>query len=273
MELEVDLGPMPEDPQRGAVLKGLRCLLEAKEMCDVTLLVGGQSLSAHRVMLAAASSSFKAALLGTGSLAASHVESDAATGGTTIRLDDVTHIEAVQAMLDCIYSAAAVACGGQGATCQYSVSTDEVNRDVIWLAQQFQITPLLDQASQWILTNVTTGNVLRRLVLCEQFGLGDVRKKLLEKLIASPEALYAMAQDPETVKVPAVLQDLLVQILALLNVNESSKQQSPSQSPVATAVGATAAAAAAAAAVIDVASQKIITAKQAQSGKLKKAGA
>jgi len=103
MELQVDLGPMPEDPQLGAVLNGLRRLLEAKEMCDVVLVVGDQSLWAHRVMLAAASPSLRSALLGAAA-AGSHAAADGSVGAATaIRLDDVTHLEAVQAMLDCIY--------------------------------------------------------------------------------------------------------------------------------------------------------------------------
>jgi hypothetical protein len=268
MELEVDLGPMPEDPQRGAVLSGLRCLLEAKEMCDVVLVVGeAQSLCAHRVMLAAASPSFKSALLGSGCPPACHVESNAVTGITTIRLDDVTHLEAVQAMLDCIYNAAAVAFGGQSPPCQYSVSTDEVNRDVIWLAQRFQIAPLLEQASHWLLTNLNTGNLLGRLCMCEEFGLGEVRNKLLEQLIANPDVLYAMARDPEIVKVPAVLQDLLVRILSLLNADTASANAKPQQS------SPDASAPAPIAATAEGASQKLNQAKPVQVGKVKKAGA
>jgi len=58
-------------------------------------------------------------------------------------------------------------------------------------------------------------------VLCEEFGLGEVREKILEQLIYNPDALIAMAQDPEITKVPAVLQDLLVRILTLLDAKHA----------------------------------------------------
>jgi hypothetical protein len=260
MELQVDLGPMPEDPQRGGVLSGLRGLLEAKEMCDVVLMVGGQSLWAHRVMLAAASPSLRSTLLGGGSAAPCHV--DAVAGATVIRLEEVTHPEAVQAMLDCIYGAAAVACGVQGHAHRYNVSTDEVNRDVIWLARRFQIAPLLEQASQWVLVNLTTSNLLRRLVLCEEFCLGEVRDKVLEQLVSNPDALFEMAQDPEITKVPGVLQDLLVRILSLLHAtvpDNAKRSPCPPRAPAIVAAEITA--------------QKVIQGKQVHGGKVKKAGA
>jgi len=59
-------------------------------------------------------------------------------------------------------------------------------------------------------------NVLQRLSACEEFGLVEVREKIFEQLTANPSALFVLAQDAEIVKMPIVLQDLLVRVLKLL---------------------------------------------------------
>lgn len=230
MELFVDLGPMPDDPQRGAAMDGLRGLLQRKEMCDVVLLVGGQSLWAHRVVLAACSPNLRERLVALDADPAASFATAAAAGAavppgaSVIRLDNISHPEAVQAMLECVYGS----CAGD-AQGEYTVTTDDVNRDVLWLAQHFQIAQLLEQASRWVLLDLTTSNLLRRLVLCEEFGLGSVRDKILEQLVSNPDALFAMARDPEITKVPAVLQDLLVRILKLLGCDGADMQRAKPQ--------------------------------------------
>merc|ERR1719401_1150219 len=139
-----------------------------------------------------------------------------------LRLDDVSHPEAVRAMLDFIYGESTAGAGpGPG---DYNPSSEEVNRDVLRLAQQFQIAPLLDQASKWLLRGLSTSNALERLQACEEFGLTEVREKILEQLVLNPEALFVLAKDPEMTKVPAVLQDLLVRILKLLGCDPSLLQ-------------------------------------------------
>merc|ERR1712087_231909 len=99
---------------------------------------------------------------------------------------------------------------------EYSPSTEDANRDVLRLAQRFQISSLQDQASRWLVTDLTTGNIFARLLTCEEFGLMEVRNLILQQLIANPEALFVMAKDPDMIRIPAVLQDLIVRILTLL---------------------------------------------------------
>eukprot|EP00413_Alexandrium_margalefii_P021570 CAMPEP_0204565128 /NCGR_PEP_ID=MMETSP0661-20131031/35291_1 /ASSEMBLY_ACC=CAM_ASM_000606 /TAXON_ID=109239 /ORGANISM="Alexandrium margalefi, Strain AMGDE01CS-322" /LENGTH=245 /DNA_ID=CAMNT_0051572845 /DNA_START=56 /DNA_END=793 /DNA_ORIENTATION=+ len=204
MELEVDLGPMPVDDHSGGVIQGLRLLLDRGELCDVVLVAGGQSLLAHRAVLAAVSSSFHECLTQIGPSEGNNPES------LVLKLDDISHPEAVRAMLDCIYGPA------EGAQVEYSPTSEEANRDVLRLAQRFQIAQLQDDASRWLLKGLSTANVLGRLMACEEFGMVEVREKILEQLTANPEALFVLAKDPEVTKVPAVLQDLLVRILKLL---------------------------------------------------------
>merc|ERR1719335_408996 len=112
-------------------------------------------------------------------------------------------------MLDCIYVPFAI-------DKEPHSKTERANRDVLQLAQSYQIQPLTHQASLWLAQNLTTQNVLGRLAICEEFGLIEVREKILEQLIADPVALPMLARDPEVTKVPKVLQDLLVRILTLV---------------------------------------------------------
>jgi len=235
MELTVDLGEMPADDRVGGMAEGLRLLLDRNELCDVVLVAGGQSFAAHRAVLAAVSSSFHECLvqLGTGEGAAVGQDSDS----LVLKLDDVATPEAVRTMLDCIYGP------GPGAAREYNPPSEEVNRDVLRLAQRFQILQLQEDASRWLARGLSTANVLDRLLACEEFGLTEVRERILEQLTANPEALFVLAKDPEMMKVPAVLQDLLVRILQLLGCEQStSASSSSSGSAKAVAVAAAAAA-------------------------------
>jgi len=212
-ELKVNLGPMPADEQCGGMIEGLRLLLEKGELCDVILVAGGQSFYAHRSVLASVSRSFHELLMRLGSTGGLPGGLDAKP--LLLRLDEVSHPVAVQAMLDCIYGPFA------GPPREYGPQTEEANRDVLRLAQRFQLAQLKDQAARWLAVGLTTANVLERLSICEEFGLTDVREKVLEQLIANPDgALFVLAKDPEIRNVPTVLQDLLVRILGLLGAGE-----------------------------------------------------
>lgn len=208
MELKVDLGPMPEDEHSGGIVEGLRSLQEKSELCDVVLIVGGQSFLAHRAVLAAVSSSFHDCLTKLGS--GDGIGSGTDPKSLVLKLDDISHPEAVKAMLDCIYRPST----------EYAPSGEDANRDVLRLAQRFNISQLQDAASCWLTKGLSTANVLERLLACEEFTLAEVRDRILEQLTSNPEALYVLAQDPEITKVPSVLQDLLVRILKLLGCSE-----------------------------------------------------
>lgn len=215
MELTVDLGPMPSDPLQCGTIDGggLRGLLERREFCDVTLVAGGQTFSAHSLVLAAVSPSFH-----------QQIQQEYSKGmrAVTIELSNVSHPEAVRDMLACLY-------GPFGIDVRDSFcKTELANRDALLLAQNYQIPQLREQVSRWLAKNLTTQNVLGRLVLCEEFGLVEVREKILEQLIADPNALPMLARHPEVTKVPKVLQDLLVRILDLLGM-ESELNVNPQQ--------------------------------------------
>merc|ERR1719502_1029941 len=121
MDLTVDLGPMPPDPLLGGAIEGggLKGLLDNREFCDVTLVAGGQSFVAHSLVLAAASGSFH-----------QQIQQEHAKGMLNVTIElNVSHAEAVQDMLACIYGRVGVDAK------DYFCKTELANRDVLRLAQ------------------------------------------------------------------------------------------------------------------------------------------
>lgn len=226
IEIKVDLGPMPNHAEKN-IMCGLRELLDRSELCDIILLVGGQSFLAHRAVLAAVSNSFHECLSRIG---AAGTEEGAQPGAgpkqeqMALTLEEITHPEAVRLMLHCIYGVDGV---DGNAIRDYSPGSEDINRDVIRLAQRFQISQLQDQANRWLTKGLNTGNILERLVVCEEFGLVDAREKILDQLISNPSALAVLVNDPEITKVPVVLQDLLVRVLKLLGCEVGEKRAAP----------------------------------------------
>lgn len=188
MDLALDLGPMPIDGV--SVIGGLRYLRERQELCDVVLDAAGHSFLAHRAVLAAASAPFN-----------QHFQEESSCP-VHVELD--VHPEAAVAMLDFLYGGAS-----------YSPS-EEVNRDVLRLANQYHLPGLQELACQWLIKGLTTANVLARLEACEEFQLVSVRESILELLTSCPEALFLIAKDPVITKMPRALQDLLLRVLTIL---------------------------------------------------------
>lgn len=201
MDLEVELGPALAEPCHGIVLQGLRGLFARGELCDVRLVAGGESFPAHAAVLAAASGAFRELLLR---------KSSEQAAPFIVELAGVSHAESVRSMLSCMYGSE------DGSAAGYNPSSNGVNRDILQLAQRFQIPQLEAEAAQWLAKGLNTSNVLERLIVCEEFGLTPVRDKILEQLTANPGALFVLAADPGMRKVPMVLQDLLVRVLQLL---------------------------------------------------------
>lgn len=226
IDLHVELGPMPVDDLNGAAVEGggLRNLLERKELCDVALVVGGQYFLAHGLVLGAVSPRFLAQIQEERRSGSACLVPGLSHPACTIHFSNVSHPEAVQDMLNCIYSPSIV--GSTALLC----STDLANRDVIQLAQAYQIPQLQEQACRWFLQDLTTQNVLVRLAICEEFHLSDVRESILEQLLNDPVALPMLAQDAEIRKVPKVLQDLLVRILKLIGSEPASNTSPPTSS-------------------------------------------
>lgn len=114
--------------------------------------------------------------------------------------------EAFQLMLDHVYGT------GLGFSWEYSPSCAEVNQDVIRLAEAFELHFLREQAVRWLVKDLTTSNVVDRLVTCNEFNLCGLRAEIMRHLIADADKLRMVAEGTEIVKHPQVLQDILLSV-------------------------------------------------------------
>merc|ERR1719235_161514 len=102
----------------------------------------------------------------------------------------------------------------------YKPGTQEINRDVL-LAQSFQLPGLRDRAKQWLAKDLTTGNVVERLSICDAFDLEDLREKILLQLTTNQKALADVVHSPQIMKYPALMQSLL-QLSSALQAEEAN---------------------------------------------------
>mmetsp|Transcript_31919 Transcript_31919/g.74712 ORF Transcript_31919/g.74712 Transcript_31919/m.74712 type:complete len:230 (-) Transcript_31919:175-864(-) len=206
--INMDLGPMPEDDVTMGVLNSFKELREHKEFCDVVLTVGSEQFFAHRAVLAAVSPQLCTVLQ-----QPEHAGADPAM----LNMECIRHPEALRAVLDHIYRSSPGQCAA------YQPSNEEVNSDILRLAQLFQLPELQHDAALWLAKGLSTRNVLQRLRACEEFQLSEAREKIMEQLTANPEALYLLISDPEVTKVPIVIQELFLRALRLLGADKAAQ--------------------------------------------------
>lgn len=123
-----------------------------------------------------------------------------------LQVNGVTSPEAFRILLGYVYGV------GAGAAWEYCPSSPAVNRDVLRLAKHFDLMQLHERAARWLTENLTTANVVERLVTCEEFDLGKLREKIMIELASSPMALQVVSGSVEIMRHPRILQDLLVQL-------------------------------------------------------------
>lgn len=128
-------------------------------------------------------------------------------------------------LLGYLYVAAA------GVEWEYNPESHEVNKDVLRLARHFGLDQLHEFAARWLAKDLTTANVVDRLVSCEEFGLGLLREKIVERLAMNPSELMLVCSSPEITKHPKILQDLLVQVASLRDRPKRAPQQPETPSP------------------------------------------
>mmetsp|Transcript_1189 Transcript_1189/g.2599 ORF Transcript_1189/g.2599 Transcript_1189/m.2599 type:complete len:241 (-) Transcript_1189:24-746(-) len=191
---------MPSIKNRGydELGNGLREMYGKKEMTDITLHCADQTFAAHRVVLAAKSEVFRQGL-------AAPKEEQAEGSKHEVRLADISNPEAVKIMLDHIYQL------DETAFDEYQPQTQEINKDVLRLAQNFRLPGLTDRATHWMAKNLTTGNVVERLQICQDFGLSLLEGKILEQLTLNKRALSEVAHSPQIMGYPKLMQALLQQ--------------------------------------------------------------
>jgi len=150
--------------------KGLQELYRKGEFTDVALCCSEKRFLAHSCVLASQSRCFKEGL------AAQPLPGP----GTRheIRLE-VANPEAVKIMLDYLYMLE------ESDWATFNPRTQAVNRDVLQLAAQFDLPGLTGQAMYWLSKDLTTGNVVERLSLCEEFGLSELSEKFSSSLLTT----------------------------------------------------------------------------------------
>lgn len=199
--LTVKLHPPKKRPM-DCLANGLREFYRRGEFADVLLLCAERTFPAHKVVLASASSVFKEGLAGR-------------TGGTgtekeEVRVAGIENPEAVKFMLDYVYQTDAEVWE------EYNPRTQEINKDVLRIAQNFALPGLTQRAMHWLAKDLTTGNVVERLTICDDFGLVDLRERILEQLTLNKKALTEVANSPQIMKYPKLMQALLQQAAAVV---------------------------------------------------------
>jgi hypothetical protein len=179
--------------------EGLRELYRRGEFTDVALVCAERHFQAHRIVLAAKSPVLKESLAGSG------VGGGQAEGGgkQEIRLVEIANPEAVNFMLDYMYQMDASVWE------DYNPRTQEINKDVLRLAQMFRLPGLTERAMHWLAKDLNTGNVVERLTICEDFGLQVLSEKILEQLTYNKKALAEVANSPQIMTYPKLMQALL----------------------------------------------------------------
>lgn len=135
-----------------------------------------------------------------------------------INVNGLSSPEALHILLDYVYK------GFGGADWHYNVTNAQVTKDVLRLARSFGFSHLHEHAARWLVTGLTTENVLERLVTCEEVGLGLLREKITERLALNPPELMLVCSSPEITKHPKILQGLLVQVASLQDKPKGSNE-------------------------------------------------
>lgn len=173
---------------------GVLELHKKKELCDVTLRCAGAVVSAHAAVLASQSDAFREAV-------AACAKPDA--GPREVSLEGVTNPEAIHYMLDFVYGVSAEELDA------FNPKSIEVTKDVLLLAKDYNFPHLTERAARWVARDITTGNVIERLGVCETFGLGSLRDKILQQLTYNRQALMEVVGSPQIMEHPALMQAML----------------------------------------------------------------
>lgn len=238
MGLEVDL---PPPTASGSNLSdGIRGLYQKCQFYDIVLIVGEKRFPAHQAVIASMGPKLAAELREAISLrtaAAQLPEGGLQTGGPEaegpapgaiaaeqksvsryleVPLKNIENPEAAQALLDYIYGL-----GGE-----YCVSSDEVNQDVLRLAQHYELKGLEALAERRLSDNVSTDNVVARLSSCHEFNLSGLFDLLSDELITNPVALQMVSVQMEVMKYPEILQKLLIRASEHYNQGEERSTSS-----------------------------------------------
>lgn len=177
-----------------SLARGLQELYRKGEFTDVTLRCAEQTFLAHRAVLASQSHVFKEGF---------NAQSQPGPGMRHEIRVEVPNPEAVKIMLDYMYML------DEKEWSTFNPRTQAVNRDVLQLAAQFQLQGLTQQAMHWLSQDLTTGNVVERLAICDDFSLSELSDKILQQLTNNREALAEVAHSQQIMNHPKLMQSIL----------------------------------------------------------------
>jgi len=188
-----------EEPE-SALLDGISEIFNKGLLADVTLIAaeGREKFSAHKLVLAAKSPVLMEMF--------SHSTTENGTQ-CEVRLYE-TCAGAVRSFLDFVYNR------------EYQPRNDEVNKDVLKLANQFRMPVLIEKCSEELAKNITTTNVVDKLQLCDEFDLLKLRNKIMQQLTSNKKALQDVAESQQILQYPLLLQEMLG-----LMAKEGAKEQ------------------------------------------------
>merc|ERR1712129_211474 len=139
-----------------------------------------------------------------------------------VHFEDVTNAEAATVLLDFVY----------GLGTEYSVSSDEVNRDVLRLARALELPRLAELASSRLAKGLNSDNAIERMATCEEFGLEALYDLIAEQVTKSGETLSRISAGSEVTKHPKILQNLLIRAASLYAPEDGPSKKRHTSSPL-----------------------------------------
>jgi hypothetical protein len=211
-----------EDPMQGLLKRiALESIAEAPAVStEGTTEVTAAATDGEAVVSAAETATSPAPIV-----AATESKQEEEVGPLRLEVSGLSCSKSFRILLGYLYVAAA------GVEWEYNPESHEVNKDVLRLARHFGLDQLHEYAARWLAKDLTTANVVERLVSCEEFGLGLLREKIVERLAMNPSELMLVCSSPEITKHPKILQDLLVQVASLRDRPKRAPQQPETPSP------------------------------------------
>jgi speckle-type POZ protein len=200
-----DAGPPPSVPSSDLHTQ-FGELLWSQKGADVTFHVSGESVSAHRSVLAARSPVFMAQLYG-------HTK-EASASAPCVEVKDM-EAEVFRAMLRFIYTDTApeLERGGWHATA--------MAQHLLEAADRYGLERLKRMCQEKVSTDISVGNVATTLALAEQHGCAKLKANCIEFILAVPENLFALAATEGykhlEASCPSVLTELLLHLVTKNN--------------------------------------------------------
>ena len=184
------------------VLIGLASLQKDGLLCDVQLQVGGQQLSAHRAVLAAASPYFHAMFSG----------GFKETKSNIVQMQEIS-FDGLKAIVDCIY------------TTKIKPTSENIS-DILPAAHLMQMDDIFTECKEWMPEKITKMNCFPFLKLAEKYGLEEV-ETAIHKFIMQNFVAVSKTEDFKDISQAALCKflssDMLCTGLKEIHVYEAAK--------------------------------------------------